>query len=122
MRHRLFVYGTLLSGQSNHGELAGASFCGPAATCAEYALLDLGSWPALRRGGQTSVRGEVYLVDDMKLAALDRFEGHPDLFERATIALAGGGAAEAYLVPARGLPVEYGSFRVLRGGDCRKRR
>ena len=33
------------------------------------------------------------------LAALDEFEGHPTLFQRDRIPLAGGGAAQAYLVP-----------------------
>jgi gamma-glutamylaminecyclotransferase len=121
-RHRLFVYGTLLAGEANAHHLRGATPLGPAATCALFDLLDLGAFPALRRAGRTSVRGELYLVDPPHLAALDEFEGHPTLFERAVIPLAGGASAEAYLIPAAGLSPEFLAVRPIPGGDWRRRR
>lgn len=56
-------------------------------------------------------------MDDGRLAALDEFEGHPTLFRRAEVALAGGGAALAYLAPA----VVLGA-RVIASGDWRRHR
>ena len=124
MRHRLFVYGTLLSGQPNARLLAGAACLGPAATTARFHLLDCsqladyGCFPGLRAGGDASVKGELYLVDDGQLAALDRFEGHPDLFTRREIDLAGGGRAWAYMVPG----ARFSEARLIPGGDWRRHR
>ena len=119
---RLFVYGTLLSGEPNARFLAGATRVGAAATVALFDLIDLGGYPALRAGGRTSVRGEVYLVGDRQLPALDELEGHPTLFVRAPIALAGGDTAEAYLVPPTGLSLAHHTARVIPGGDWRRHR
>jgi gamma-glutamylaminecyclotransferase len=119
MNHRLFVYGTLLGGQINAHLLAGAHRIGKAATVGAFELLhcmqlgDHGGFPGLRPGGSTSVKGQLYLVDDHRLARLDAFEGHPDLFRRAEIALAGGGRAQAYMV-GNG---KFASARVIPGGD-----
>ncbi|HEY0706675.1 MAG TPA: gamma-glutamylcyclotransferase family protein [Polyangia bacterium] len=115
---RLFVYGTLLPGESNAALLRGAARIGPAMTVAAYDLLDLGDYPALRVGGSTNVRGELFLVDEVRLARLDEYEGYPALFDRGPVALAGGGTATAYLVPkiSRMVP-----GRILAGGDWRLR-
>jgi gamma-glutamylcyclotransferase (GGCT)/AIG2-like uncharacterized protein YtfP len=124
MSYRLFVYGTLLPGQPNAVQLAGARHVGPAATTARFHLLDCshlagyGCFPALRPGGATSVKGELYLVDARQLTALDLFEGHPDLFTRAPIDLAGGGQAEAYMV----LDARFVGATVIPGGDWRAHR
>jgi gamma-glutamylcyclotransferase (GGCT)/AIG2-like uncharacterized protein YtfP len=91
---RIFVYGTLLSGERNHRELRGATLVGPARTLAEWELVDLGPFPGIR-AGKSAVEGEVWLVDEAHLAALDAFEG--DLFVRRTIALEGG-EADAWLL------------------------
>jgi gamma-glutamylaminecyclotransferase len=122
MRHRLFVYGTLLSGQPNARLLAGAAFLGPAATTASFDLMDCshladyGCFPGLRAGGRTSVKGELFLVDDRQLGALDQFEGHPDLFTRADIPLAGGGRAQAYMVSGD----RFSGARLIPAGDWRR--
>jgi gamma-glutamylcyclotransferase (GGCT)/AIG2-like uncharacterized protein YtfP len=122
-RRRLFVYGTLMLGEANAGRLTGATRLGPAATLAAFDLLDLGGgYPALRVGGRTSVRGELYLVDDATVAALDEFEGHPKSFTRTEIGLSTGGSAEAYLVPAAGLGAAHLGARPIPGGDWRRRR
>jgi gamma-glutamylaminecyclotransferase len=124
MSHRLFVYGTLLPGQPNAVHLAGARRLGPAATTARFHLLDCshlpgyGCFPALRPGGDTSVKGELYLVDPRQLAALDLFEGHPDLFTRVAVGLAGGGQAEAYML----LDAHFVGAIVIPGGDWRAHR
>lgn len=96
--HRLFVYGSLLTGEPDHALLENARFLGPAQTTAEYHLIELTTFPALVRGGQRAVRGELYGVDAATLRAIDRKKEHPVLFRRETLKLADGSAAEAYLM------------------------
>jgi gamma-glutamylaminecyclotransferase len=113
---RLFVYGSLLSGEIHASRLGGARLVGPARTAARYTLVDLGPYPALLEGGTTSVSGEVYEVDGETLAALDEFEGHPDEYRRQAVSLLGEDSVEAYVRP-RGLGqggrvIASGSWRV----------
>ena len=115
-RTKVFVYGSLLSGQPNAGRLAGARPLGAAWTEPAYTLVDLGTYPGLVEGGATAVAGEVYEVDGALLAALDAFEGHPDDYRRTPVRLAGGDVAEAYVVPAEralgGIVVPTGDWRT----------
>lgn len=79
--HRVFVYGSLKRGGSNHHLLAGASFEGEAAV-EGLEMWDTGrGFPACAPGDGT-VEGEVYRVDEATLAAVDRLEGVPDFYER----------------------------------------
>jgi gamma-glutamylaminecyclotransferase len=96
---KIFVYGSLLRGERYHHHLAGATWLGEAQTEAAYTLVDLGEYPALLDGGETSVAGEVYEVDDALLAALDAFEGHPDEYRRMPVPLLGIGRVDAYVRP-----------------------
>ena len=100
MSHRVFVYGTLLSGEENHHVLRGATFVGHAQTAARYELRDLGPYPALVEGGDQAIAGEVYEVDDAGLAALDAFEECPQLYRRVRIRLEGGSEVESYVQTA----------------------
>jgi len=109
---RLFVYGTLKRSAPNHHVLAraGARFERHATTEPAYDLVDLGPYPAMLDGGPLAVHGEVWAVDDV--AALDRFEGAPDLYRRTAVRLDDGTLAEAY-VWARELP--RGARRIPSG-------
>jgi gamma-glutamylaminecyclotransferase len=111
----LFVYGTLLRGEVNHGALRSARFLSEARTEPRFELVDLGAYPGLVRGGSRSVAGELYEVGRALLVELDAFEGHPDLFRRARVLLEGRARAHAYLFPrerAAGVPrIESGSYR-----------
>jgi gamma-glutamylcyclotransferase (GGCT)/AIG2-like uncharacterized protein YtfP len=98
--HLVFVYGTLLRGERNHGLLVHARLVGPAATEPRFELIDLGAYPGMTADGQTAIRGELYEVDDRTLARLDELEGHPRYYRRETIALDDGRAAHAYVLPA----------------------
>jgi len=101
-RHVLFVYGSLLAGEANHGMLAGARFLGDATTAPAFELADLGPYPALVRGGATAVGGELYAVTAEHLRRLDAFEGHPHLYQRDAVQLADGRSAQSYfMAPAR---------------------
>jgi len=73
---RVFVYGTLLSGEPNHRLLADAELVGAARTEPDFDLVSLGAFPAMIAGGATAIAGEVYEVDRPTLDALDRLEGH----------------------------------------------
>ncbi len=85
MHHRVFVYGTLLSGEVNHHLLAGAQCLGPHRTAPTFTLYRLGTYPGLVRGGVTAVAGEVYRIDGAVLLRLDALEEYPRLYGRLLI-------------------------------------
>jgi gamma-glutamylaminecyclotransferase len=114
---KLFVYGSLLKGQSNHGRLMGSRWIAACRTEPSYTLVDLGDYPALLEGGTMCVAGEVYEVDNATLASIDAFEGHPGLYKRSPVRLEGGETVVGYLLRcaelARGRAVvESGDWRA----------
>jgi gamma-glutamylaminecyclotransferase len=92
----LFVYGSLCAGEPNHRLLLRATLVGTGRTEPRFTLHDHGAFPAMVAGGMQAIVGEVYEVDDVTLAALDRLEGVPTFYQRVPIALADGGTAETY--------------------------
>jgi gamma-glutamylcyclotransferase (GGCT)/AIG2-like uncharacterized protein YtfP len=112
----LFVYGSLMSGETHAPELAGAEFLGVVRTAPSYTLISLGRYPGMLSGGQTAVSGELYDVAAPHLTALDVFEEHPDVYCRQDVTLADGRPAQAYLLvqPPSTAP-------VIPGGDWRRR-
>ena len=118
MTVRVFVYGTLMRGGRYHALIAGGVWIGEALTEPGYRLYDLGPYPAMRRGGTGEVAGEVYEVDDVTLAELDRLEGHPDYYRRAQVRLADGAEVTTYLFVA---DHELVGAPVLASGDWRRR-
>jgi gamma-glutamylaminecyclotransferase len=115
---RIFVYGTLLSGEHNHRWLQGASFIAPGRTPPSFELRSLGGFPGLVARGRTAVEGEVYEVAPSTLEALDRLEGHPSFYRRTKLRLDDGTEAETYLLEApqvAGCPaITSGSWRTHR--------
>lgn len=95
---KVFVYGTLLSGCSNHRFLKDAHLLRAAHTTPMFVLYDLGQFPGLVAGGSQSIVGEVYRVEEATLAALDRLESHPTFYRREEIVLHDGTTALAYLL------------------------
>jgi len=83
----LFVYGTLLSGLSNHHHMAGATCLGEAHIHA--ALFDMGEYPALSVQGKWAlplgpVLGELYQIEPTQWQALDDLEEvDPDSIENS---------------------------------------
>lgn len=87
---RVFVYGTLKRGGSNHALLAGQQFLGEARTVPGYTLHSLGDYPGMVRSADAShdVTGELWLVDDACLQQLDKLEGVDEgLYERVFLSL-----------------------------------
>ncbi|WP_162063505.1 gamma-glutamylcyclotransferase [Vibrio taketomensis] len=84
MQHLVFVYGTLRQGESNHSFLSQAQFLGQHETPPEYALYDLGAYPAVVTGHQVII-GEVYLIDQGILKSLDELEDVPIEYRRELI-------------------------------------
>jgi gamma-glutamylcyclotransferase (GGCT)/AIG2-like uncharacterized protein YtfP len=113
---RLFVYGTLRRGESNHFMLAsGAVFVRADRTLPVWTLHDLGEYPALVAGGCSAVEGEVFEVPEELLIELDAFEGVPELFVRAWIVLGSAERVVAYTMPAE----RAGSAPEVRAGRWR---
>lgn len=83
---RVFVYGTLLSGESNHYLLEGSELMGKTVANG-FDLKDLGPFPACVENplSTTSVEGEVWMVTKEVLARLDRLEGYPTFYNRKKI-------------------------------------
>jgi gamma-glutamylcyclotransferase (GGCT)/AIG2-like uncharacterized protein YtfP len=77
----LFVYGTLLEGESNAGLLAGV--VRKPATIEGTLWMAPAGYPALVVGSGTSIAGEVVEVDAARLKVLDVLEGVPNLYTRA---------------------------------------
>jgi gamma-glutamylcyclotransferase (GGCT)/AIG2-like uncharacterized protein YtfP len=102
----VFVYGTLMRGKANHSVLVrmSARFVGSACTVDARTVVDLGPYPALlpsdraRDAKASTVRGEIFEVDDGDIDALDAFEGAPALYRRERISVT--------LVDAMSEPIE----------------
>jgi gamma-glutamylcyclotransferase (GGCT)/AIG2-like uncharacterized protein YtfP len=95
---RVFVYGSLKRGGLHHAELEGAALERVATTEPGYRLVLQARYPALTRGNTGVVHGEVFRVNETLLAALDRFENVPNLYQRARIHLDDGSHAQAYVI------------------------
>ena len=76
MKHKIFVYGTLKRGGSNHGLLAKQNFISAARTQPHYRLYSLGNFPAMVEALQDgrSIEGEIWGVDAACLLELDQLE------------------------------------------------
>jgi len=83
-RVRVFVYGTLKRGQSNHGLLINDKYIGADSITMKGRMVDLGAFPGVIRNqrDEATIRGEVYEVDDDTLNGLDYLEGHPTFYRR----------------------------------------
>lgn len=114
---RLFVYGTLMSGEPGHDVLAGTRPLGAARTAPRYTLVELGVHAGLLDGGNGEVVGELYELDRRQMLVCDKHCDHPSRFHRAEIELSDGTRAFAYLVHAD----QARARRRLHGGDWRAR-
>lgn len=114
---RLFAYGSLMRGEIHERYMDSAFRIGPARTVRGYRLVELDRFPALIRGGDLQIEGELYTVSRGTLYELDALKENGRLFRRQTIELEMTGKAEAYLMDEDKLR----GRRRLRATDWRKR-
>ena len=83
--NRVFVYGTLMKGYSNHqGILSGCSFIGKG-ELEGYRLYNLGWYPGIVPMAGEATKGEVYQVDEPVISKMDRLEGEGSLYIRKNV-------------------------------------
>lgn len=81
---KVFVYGTLMSGQSAAGKLSGCPCLG-VFRLADYAMYDLGAYPGIKMCQGENVIGELYEVDDEAINRLDMYECEGSLYTRTEV-------------------------------------
>jgi len=106
-KHRVFVYGTLMTGMRNHFRMDnngvrritnisstehGFHFTSAAMTTGAFEMrtrITGAGYPApivITEGEQENqIRGEVYEVSNQMLITLDRLEGHPEVYRRESV-------------------------------------
>ena len=83
--HRVFVYGTLKSGQRNFHYLHGAEFIARFVTDAIYSMHSFDTYPAVCQSGRHAIHGEIYHVSGLQFRQLDELERYPDYYQRIEI-------------------------------------
>ena len=114
--HKVFVYGTLLSGERN-AHWAKDARRTPAWT--QGSLYDTGcGFPAFVKEGETKIVGELLTVNDDGFQSMDRLEGYPRLYNREQIEVitSHGHRVRAWVyimnrLPNAAKPIENGDWR-----------
>jgi gamma-glutamylcyclotransferase (GGCT)/AIG2-like uncharacterized protein YtfP len=83
MAMKVFVYGTLMTGQGNAALLTEATKISNGVTGKRFRMYTNGAYPMLKadRKGYP-IRGEIWDADPYTLKALDRLEGVPEMYLR----------------------------------------
>lgn len=82
----VFVYGSLKQGFGNNLLLSDAEYVGEYCTSDEdYAMISLGAFPAVIPNGMGSIVGEVYNINILEMARLDRLEGNGHFYTRRMV-------------------------------------
>ncbi|AGT31966.1 gamma-glutamyl cyclotransferase [Geobacillus genomosp. 3] len=76
-RYRVFVYGTLLTGEENH-HVAAPYVCAVCPGSVNGRLYNVGLYPALVLGGEGEVEGEWLTVVEQGLKAMDELEDYKE--------------------------------------------
>ena len=79
-KRNVFVYGTLMKGQTNHSYLKNSKCCG-SATVEGYDMYDCGWYPAIVDGDSLIV-GELYEVSADDMPSIDMLEGEGSLYAK----------------------------------------
>lgn len=113
--NKVFVYGSLLSGLHNHRVIESGELLGEHNTQPKYTMLSLGGFPGIIKGGHTSIKGEVYEVNERTFKGLDNLEGYPTFYSREVIPTPYGDAWVYILNHTH----HYGSEQIVEDGDWR---
>jgi len=82
---KVFVYGTLMTGHSNHHLLQGLVGTPAVTVDSHYKMQNHGGFPSINKEGNTQVIGEVFEVNQRQLARLDDLENHPNWYKREEV-------------------------------------
>lgn len=85
---RVFVYGTLKQGKSNHRALGSSVCLGRCYLEGNYVMVSLGHFPGVVETSDkrtNRIVGEVYEVSEDVLHTLDLIEGHPTFYTRRKV-------------------------------------
>lgn len=121
----VFVYGTLMSGQSNAYTMTRACKSSPSiqvGTLPGFIMYDLGPYPVIV-AGDGQITGEVVSNVQM-LDLLDSLEGHPHLYERQkhTATVSDGRKVEVWVYAAGDTMAKRAQFAdAIPSGDWRNR-
>ena len=119
---KLIVYGTLMSGESNHRFCRNAVSITPCTVTGT--LYDTGyGFPAFVPEGDGAVKAELIEIPLADWADVDRLEGYPRLYDRQLLqaTLADGGEATGWVyimteLPEQAKVIESGSWKEYRHG------
>lgn len=115
----VFVYGTLRQGCANHHLLKDAYCYGVGSTLSKFALYLVSGYPYVTNVAPCyQIVGELYAVDNITLAELDKMEGHPSHYERSeTIVTVHGVQYTAWLYfrNPQGKLMPHGDFKNTKG-------
>ena len=79
-QRKVFVYGTLMSGETNHHYLQNSDCLG-LATIEGYDMYDVGWYPAIVSGDNT-IMGELYQASKDDMSSIDMLEGEGSLYAK----------------------------------------
>ncbi len=84
---RLFTYGTLKRGQYFYPKYLEnqSEFIGKATTSPDFTLYIDALPHMVRENSNLPVKGELFMIDEVVLGAIDRLEGHPLFYTREII-------------------------------------
>ncbi|MBR3179222.1 MAG: gamma-glutamylcyclotransferase [Clostridia bacterium] len=80
----VFVYGTLMQGESAHSRLADAVYAGKA-ILRGYAVYSVSWYPGIVPEEKEAVLGELYYVSKQMIPGMDEYEGEGTLYQRKTV-------------------------------------
>lgn len=119
--YKVFVYGTLRTGDVRSGVLSDmqllnqAKFIKETTTSGMYTLVDLGAFPGLVEGGSTKVVGEIWEIDQYTKQYLDMMEGVPLLYQDKPVKIDGEEDIFAYFL------VRHKGYPQIKSGDWFKK-
>lgn len=109
--HKVFVYGTLKKGQGLSRALDTSKFIREDETTDKMCMLNLHAYPGVVREPKLStIKGELYEVDDETFKTLDHIEGYPRLYTRQEIKLRSNETAWIYIYNHKNGKVSYNAI------------
>lgn len=120
MKTKVFVYGSLLSGLSNHRLLNGSRLIGAGRAAGGFRMVSFGGYPGVYGWDDgTDLPGELYEVTAETLQRLDRLESNGSFYQRAERTVMIGGEEHTAWVYLLMHPDRYGDLQIVDGNDWR---